>query len=93
MYQYKDSKNTLKRKSKKDIITAINSIKHNDQQNNKKTEMGRKNNSMDISSDKMAKFHTRTWLWKGNFKKEIESISIADQNNVIRTNYIKAKID
>ena len=36
---------------------------------------------------------TWTWLWKGNLKKETEFLSIAAQNNAIRTNYIKAKID
>ena len=30
---------------------------------------------------------------KGNFKKETESLSIAAQNNVRRTNYVKVKID
>ena len=41
----------------------------------------------DISQEKMW-----TWLRKGNFKREIESLLIA-QNNAIRTNYIKARID
>ena len=36
---------------------------------------------------------TRTWLRKGNFKREIESLLIAAQNNAIRTNHIKARID
>ena len=36
---------------------------------------------------------TWTWLRKGNFKKETESLLIAAQNNVIRTNQIKARID
>ena len=42
------------------------------------------------------KSHTRktwTWLRKGNFKREIESLLIAAQNNAIRTNHIKARID
>ena len=40
-------------------------------------------------------FHeqTETWLRKGNLKRETESILIATQNNAIRTNYLKAKID
>ena len=41
-----------------------------------------------ISHDK-----TCTWLRKGNFKRETESILIAAQNNAIRTNYIKARIN
>ena len=33
-----------------------------------------------------------TWLRKGNFKRETESLLIAAQNNAIRTNHIKARI-
>ena len=36
---------------------------------------------------------TCIWLRKENVKKEIETLLIAVRNNVIRTNYIKAKID
>ena len=36
---------------------------------------------------------TSTWLRNGNFPEEIEYLLIAAQNNIIRTNYIKAKID
>ena len=32
-----------------------------------------------------------TWLRKKKFKREIESLLIAAQNNVIRTNHIKAR--
>ena len=41
-----------------------------------------------ISQDK-----TLTWLRKGNFKRETESLLIAAQNNAVRTNHIKARID
>ena len=39
--------------------------------------------------------HDKTWIWlrKGNFKREIESLLIAAQNNAVRTNHIKARID
>ena len=39
--------------------------------------------------------HDKTWTWlrKGNFKRETESLLIATQNNAIRTNHIKARID
>ena len=39
--------------------------------------------------------HKMTWthLRKGNFKIETESLLIAAQNNAIRTNYSKAKIN
>ena len=41
-----------------------------------------------ISYDK-----TWTWLRKGNFKREIESLLMAAQNSAIRTNHIKVRID
>ena len=34
-----------------------------------------------------------TWLRKGNLKREMESLLIAAQDNAIRTNHIKARID
>ena len=39
--------------------------------------------------------HQKTWIWvrKGNFKRETESLLIAAQNNAIRINHIKARID
>ena len=39
--------------------------------------------------------HQKTWGWqrKGNFKRETESLLIAAQDNAIRTNHIKARID
>ena len=39
--------------------------------------------------------HQKTWIWltKGNLKREIESLLIAAQNNAIRTNHIKTRID
>ena len=36
---------------------------------------------------------TYTWLRKGNFKRETESLLIPAQNNAIRTTHIKARID
>ena len=39
--------------------------------------------------------HDKTWTWlrKGNFKRETESLLMAAQNSAIRTNRIKARID
>ena len=39
--------------------------------------------------------HNKTWTWlrKGNFKREIESLLMAAQNSAIRINHIKARID
>ena len=42
----------------------------------------------DISHEKIW-----TWLRKGNLKKETESLLIAAQNNPIKTNHIKVRID
>ena len=41
-----------------------------------------------ISDDK-----TWTWLRKGKFKRETESLLIAAQDNAVRANHIKASID
>ena len=39
--------------------------------------------------------HEKTWTWlrKGNLKRESKSLPIAEQNNAIRTNHIKERID
>ena len=39
--------------------------------------------------------HKKTWTWlrKGKFKSEKESLPIAVQNNAVRTNHIKVRID
>ena len=51
--------------------------------------MGRKTTLINnISHDK-----TCTWLRKGNLKRETESLLIAAQDNAVRTNHIKVRID
>ena len=39
--------------------------------------------------------HDKTWTWlrKGNLQRETESLLIAAQDNTVRTNHIKARID
>ena len=39
--------------------------------------------------------HDKTWTWqrKGNFKRETESLLIAAQDDAVRANHIKARID
>ena len=43
--------------------------------------------------NKISPEKTLTWLRKENFKIEMESLLIAAQDNAIRTNHIKARID
>ena len=45
---------------------------------------------MDTSSDKQAKSHSKNLHMA---KRETESLLIAAQNNAIKTNYVKVKID
>ena len=63
--------------------------------NNQKTKVGRtqlygtfKRLTSNISHRK-----TQRWQRKGNLKRETESLLIAAQNNTIRTNHIKARIN
>ena len=35
----------------------------------------------------------KTWLRRGNFKRETKSIIMIEQNKAIRTNYIRVKFD
>ena len=39
--------------------------------------------------------HDKTWTWlrKGNFKRETESLLMTAQNSAMKTNHIKASID
>ena len=39
--------------------------------------------------------HVKTWTWlrKGNLKRETDALQIATQNNAIKTNHIKVRID
>ena len=51
---------------------------------------------MGVSSEEQVNSHTgKVWhgLEMGNLKRETESLMIAAQNNAIRTNEVKAKID
>ena len=50
---------------------------------------------MPLNKETKPNHQTKTWTWlrKGNLKRETESLLIAAQNNAIRTNNIKARID
>ena len=43
--------------------------------------------------DNISHEKSSTWLRKGNFMRETESVQIAAENNAIKTNYVKAKIN
>ena len=47
------------------------------------------------ATNKPHRIWKKTWTWqrKGNLKREMKSLLIATQNNAIRTNHIKARID
>ena len=51
------------------------------------------NNNFHRQTSEISHEKTWTWLRKGNFKRENEPLLTAAQNNAIRTNYVKAKID
>ena len=57
--------------------------------------MGRKTNVQYFKgqTNKIVHEKTGTWLQKRNHKREIESLLMTTENNAIRTNYIKAKIN
>ena len=68
------------KKSKERLITANRNSTENTKVNRKnylKTKMEKKNNCIDISSDKLKKIsHKKTWSWlrKRHFKKETKSL-------------------
>ena len=55
--------------------------------------MGRKTNLFKRLINIISHRKTSTWLRKGNLKRETESLITAAQDNAIRTNHIKARID
>ena len=83
MHQYKDSMTTLKRKN-----NCSSQLLHRQQKNKQKNN---KNKETEIERKTTGK--TRIGLRKGNLKRETESLLIEAQNNTIRSNYIKVKID
>ena len=62
---------------------------------NEEVEKGRKNKHdyFKRQTGKIAHDKSWTWLRKGNLKRKTEVLLKAVQNNVRRTNYIKAKIN
>ena len=97
IHQYNNSKTTLKRTQRKANYRNQKQHKqHKDQQNNdnEKTKRRRKAIVLIFLARTTEISHKKTWtlLGKGNLKRETESLLIATQNNIIRTNYVKEKI-
>ena len=96
-HRYNDSKKTEKHEG--GLITAI----RNDTDNTKTNRMTITRNLKWEEKQLFGRFkqllsnisHNKTWTWlrKGNLKRETESLLIAEQNNAIRTNHVKARID
>ena len=70
-------------------------LQHKYQQNKMTRKKREEKIFVDISSDKQAKFHKKTWIYlrKRNLKRENKSFLRVAQNNVIKTYCVKAKID
>ena len=90
---------SLYTKTQRGLITAVRNDTDNTMDNRmtitrkqkwegKQLYVGFKRLINNISYDK-----TRTWQRKWNFKRETESLQIAAQDNAVRTNHIKARID
>ena len=77
------------------LITATR--KNTDNTNIKRTKITRKQqweqNQLFWQTSEISHENTWTWLRMGNLKRETESLLIAAQNNAIKTNDIKARID
>ena len=85
-------------KHKRGLITAIRNDNYNTMDNRMTKTRKQKwegSNSMDVLKliNNISHDKTRRWLRKGNFNRETESHLITAQNNAIRTNHIKARID
>ena len=83
-----------KKRAKKDQIQH----KHNEDQQNKitrKQKWGVKQLYGNFKRQTRELSHKKTWVWleMENLKRETESLLIATQNNVKRTNSVKAKTD
>ena len=87
----------IKSQQRKTYYNELKQYKrHRDQQNKhnkKKWEEKQLYGSFDRHGSEISHKKISTWLRKRNIKREAESLLIVAQNNAIRTNYVKAKID
>ena len=99
MYQEKMKRKTAltHRYNDSKTIYKNDTNNHDGQQNdnNYETKMGRKTTLWRFKRliNSISYDRTGTGLRKGNFQRETESLLIAAQDNAIRTNHIKARID
>ena len=92
--QYSDSKNTFKKK-KTAKKNSLQQSKNRKITNTRKQKLKEKQlyRYFKLQTCKIAREKMQTWLREGNLKRETESLLIVAQNNAIRTNYVKVKID
>ena len=95
MHQYEDC---IKKGKERLITAASNHVSNSRRKQQQKLENrnGKKNNCMNISSNKLAKSYKRIpehGYEKETLRDKLNLFLIAAQNKAIRTNYITAKID
>ena len=96
-HRYNDTKTTKKHERR--LITAIRNDTHNTIDDRMTITRKQKWKERQLN-DRFKRLinnisHQKTWTWqrKGSLKRETESLPIAAQDNAIRTNHIKARID
>ena len=87
MQQFRDSKNLQKKKRKERLMTAACN------KNTKTIKKSRKNRYFKHQTKESVHKMTKTWLNRGNLKKETESLLTATQIIIIINNYVETKID
>ena len=86
-------------KHERKLITAVRNDTDNTMENRmtinrkQKWEGKQLNGHLKRLIDNISPEKIRLWLKEGNFKRKTESLLIAAQNNALRTNHIKARID
>ena len=93
MDQHKNSSAALKR-TKERLITEANKITESIRTNRATKTRKQKCEEKQLcryfkrQTGEISHENTWIWLWKGNLKKEAESLLTAAQNNAMRTNYL-----
>ena len=97
-HRYNDSK-TIYKKNERGLITATRNDTDNTMNNRMTITRKQKWEGKQLYGlfkrliNNISRDKTWTWLRKGNFKREIDSLLIAAQDNAVSTNHIKARRD